>query len=56
MKKNYLKPESISLNVLCENVILSNSNGNDNDIFGGGDDKPLDANESRGEWKNVWNN
>ena len=50
MKKNYLKPESISLNVLCENVMLGNSLGE------GDENGTLDANESRGEWKNVWNN
>ena len=50
MKKNYLKPEVISLNVLCENIIATST------IVGGGADPGEEAgvNRGRGEWGNVW--
>ena len=52
MKKIYLKPEMISLNVVSESIIAT-SGGSDTDVpVGGWGD--ADANKHRGEWGNVW--
>ena len=52
MKKNYLKPEVISLNVLCENIIATSLGPGYEGGEGGEDD--FGANRGRGEWGNVW--
>ena len=53
MKKNYLKPEVISLNVLCENIIATSPGGTT--VGGGADpDEEAGVNRGRGEWGNVW--
>ena len=55
MKKDYLKPELDVVVFSIDNVILSSSNDNDNNmpiIPGEGDDR--EAGRNRGEWGNVW--
>ena len=54
MKKIYLKPEMISLNVVSESIIAT-SGGSDTDVpVGGWGD--ADTNKHRGERGNVWAN
>ena len=51
MKKNYFKPEVVSLTVVCDSMIAA-SDGNINQH---GTKPPfVGSNESRGEWGNVW--
>ena len=47
MKKNYFKPEVLSMNVVVEAMIATSV---------GSSNKPITpfSNESRGEWGNVW--
>ena len=54
MKKVYLKPEVVSLTVVCDSMIAT-SGGNINQP---GTVPPFinKSNESRGEWGNVWGN
>ena len=54
MKKVYLKPEVVSLTVVCDSMIAT-SGGNINQS---GTVPPFinKSNESRGEWGNVWGN
>ena len=47
MKKNYSKPEVLSMNVVVEAMIASSIGSGNKPIT------PL-SNESRGEWGNVW--
>ena len=51
MKKNYLKPEVVSLTVVCDSMIATSGNINQP-----GTQPPFinKSNESRGEWGNVW--
>ena len=51
MKKNYLKPETISVNMEIENYILG---GSRMEVEEDGAAKPSPVNGSRGEWGNVW--
>lgn len=48
MKKNYSKPEAISLNVLCESLIAMSGTDVGN--------QPVipTSNKSRGEWGDIW--
>lgn len=50
MKKNYQKPETISVDMTTESYILDASN----EIGFGNQAGPSAAGESRGEWGNVW--
>ena len=47
MKKDYLKPEAIALNVVCNTIIAASVGEDKPDIDAG-------ANKNRGEWGNVW--
>ena len=48
MKKNYLKPETVMVDVVLCNIIASSVG------FGDRPTGPKDAGQSRGEWGNVW--
>ena len=50
MKKDYLKPEIISVAVVTENFLASS----DNSLPGGDEDVIPTAGKNRGEWGNVW--
>ena len=50
MKKDYLKPEIISVDVVTENFLASS----DNTIPGGSGNVIPKSGESRGEWGSVW--
>ena len=57
MKKIYLKPEVVSMNVAVEAIMIGTSGGSQGIINPGGNvvgppTKNSDA--SRGEWGNVW--
>ena len=52
MKKNYLKPQTNSVNMEIENYILDASN--DAPIVDTPSGNGKDAGSSRGEWGNVW--
>ena len=55
MKKDYLKPELDVVVFSIDNVILSTSDGNGNNmpvVPGEGDGR--EAGRNRGEWGNVW--
>lgn len=52
MKKNYLKPEVVSMNVVVEAMIASSPENGGH--IGGGNLPPIPADERRGEWGNVW--
>ena len=55
MKKNYFKPEVVSVNVVVEAMIAtSNGRPEEGGSIGGGSLPPIPANERRGEWGNVW--
>ena len=59
MKKNYLKPEALLVDVVVNASICNVSNGNmgeadENYKPGGGKPKPTPTDGSRGEWGNVW--
>lgn len=51
MKKDYLKPEMISMEIVT-NEIIATSPGNTIPVTP--EVKPSAADESRGEWGNVW--
>ena len=48
MKKDYLKPEAIALNVVCNTIIAASVGETEPDTGEGL------ANKNRGEWGNVW--
>ena len=57
MKKTYLKPEMISLNVVSESIMIptsGNTTVDPNNPLGPG--SPEEARGHRGEWGNVWAN
>ena len=51
MKKDYLKPEIISVDVVTENFLASSG---DNTIPGGDGNVIPKSGESRGEWGDIW--
>ena len=55
MKKNYLKPETVMVDVVLCNMIATSGNTN---VGGGnaGSGFPNESKGSRGEWGNVWAN
>ena len=55
MKKDYLKPELDVVVFSIDNVILSSSNDNDNNMPIIPDEEDGNfADRNRGEWGNVW--
>lgn len=58
MKKEYVKPEMVMEEILLEGMLASSTgggNGDDELGNGGGVDQPLDANDRRGGWGDLWN-
>lgn len=53
MKKDYLKPEMEVMEFVSEMYMQSASNNNN--IGEGDPDQPLDTNNRRGSWGDLWN-
>lgn len=51
MKKDYLKPETVEVDLLMENYILNDSS---NRMPITGEEGDSDTGKHRGEWGNVW--
>ena len=57
MKKNYLKPEAVLVDVVVNSSICEVSSGNMGEAdenYKPGGNKPRPTDGSRGEWGNVW--
>ena len=52
MKKEYVKPEMVVEQFMAELAFLV---GSQTDMEGGESDLPLDANDRRGGWGDLWN-
>lgn len=50
MKKDYLKPEMEVMEITVESMIATSNN-----IGEGDPDRPLDTNNRRGGWGDLWN-